>query len=72
MVTAIDFLNVRMGKRADNCLLFFLTLLLVLGLIEHLIFLTLHPLDVLDLQILSLEVKASLPVSLTLVVLLLV
>ena len=61
-----------MRKRADESLLLSLALLSLSPLVQHTVFLPLHPLDVLNLLVLHLEVVATLPVSFAQIVLLLV
>ena len=70
MLTAIKFLLVRMGKTLDSLFSLFFTLLLVGFVVENLVFLSLHPLDVHDILTLLLEVVATLPVLFSLGILL--
>mgnify|MGYP000134366700 CR=1 FL=1 len=70
MLTAIKFLLVRMGKTLDSLFALFFTLLLVGFVVENLVFLSLHPLDVHDILTLLLEVVATLPVLFSLGILL--
>ena len=72
MVARVDLLRIRVGKRADECLLLSLAHLSLCLLVHHTVFLPLHPLNVLDLLVLHLEVVATLPVSFAQIVLLLV
>lgn len=62
MIARVDFLSKGMRKRADESLLLSFAHLSLSLLVHHTVFLPLHPLDVLNLLVLNLEVVATLPV----------
>ena len=70
VVTAVELFLVRMRHRLNHLLALSLAFLLVCASVENLVLLSLHPLDVHDFFALLLEVEATLPVGLTLLVLL--
>jgi len=69
VLATVQFLLVRVGQALDGFLALFFTLKLVGLILDNLVFLALHPLDVHNLLTLFLEVIATLPVSLALFVL---
>ena len=69
VLAAVKLFLVRMWQVFDGLLLLFFTLLLVCLVLDHSVFLALHPVDVLNLVLLHLEIVAGLPVIFTLLIL---